>query len=59
MEKEIVLKTYTKGYEAEIAKGLLDEKGIDNMISDDDMRPSRMILKDYGNMSSLQAEWQA
>jgi hypothetical protein len=33
-------------YEAEIAKGLLDEKGIDNMISDDDVggfRPGMVI----------------
>ena len=37
MEKEIVLKTYIHRYEADIAKGLLDEKGIDNMISDDDI----------------------
>lgn len=37
MEKEVVLKTFTHRYEAELAKGLLDEKGIDNMISDDDI----------------------
>ena len=46
MEKEIVLKTFIHRYEAEIAKGLLDEKGIDNMISDDDVggfRPGMII----------------
>ena len=37
MEKEVVLKTYIHRYEADIAKGLLDEKGIENMISDDDI----------------------
>ena len=37
MEKEIVLKTFIHRYEAEIAKGLLDEKGIVNMISDEDI----------------------
>jgi|GEM_PF-1731132 len=46
MGKEVVLKTYIHRYEAEIAKGLLDEKGIDNMISDDDVggfRPGMII----------------
>lgn len=37
MEKEVVLKIFKHRYEAEIAKGLLDEKGIENMISDDDI----------------------
>jgi len=37
MEKEIVLKTFLNRYEAEMAKGLLDEKGIDSMVSDDDV----------------------
>jgi hypothetical protein len=37
MEKEVVLKTFIHRYEAEIAKGLLDEKGIVNMISDEDI----------------------
>jgi hypothetical protein len=36
MEKEVVLETFTDRYEAEMAKGLLDEQGILNMISDDD-----------------------
>ena len=43
---EIVLKTFLNRYEAELAKGLLDEKGIDNMISDDDVggfRPGMII----------------
>jgi hypothetical protein len=46
MEKEVILKTFLNRYEAEIAKGLLDEKGIDNMISDDDVggfRPGMVI----------------
>ena len=48
MEKEIVLKTYINRYEADIAKGLLDEKGIDNMISDEDVGGFRtgMIIGD-------------
>ena len=48
MEKEIVLKTYIHRYEADIAKGLLDEKGIDNMISDEDVGGFRtgMIIGD-------------
>ena len=37
MDKEVVLKTFIHRYEAEIAKGLLDEKGIVNMISDEDI----------------------
>lgn len=37
MEQEVVLKTFLNRYEAELAKGLLDEKGIANMISDDDI----------------------
>ncbi len=37
MEKEIVLKTFIHRYEADIAKGLLDEQGIDNMVSDEDV----------------------
>jgi len=46
MEKEIVLKTFINRYAAEIAKGLLDEKGIVNMISDEDVggfRPGMII----------------
>ena len=46
MEKETVLKTFLNRYEAEIAKGLLDEKGISNMISDEDVggfRPGMVI----------------
>lgn len=46
MEKEAVLKTFLNRYEAEIAKGLLDEKGISNMISDEDVggfRPGMVI----------------
>lgn len=46
MEKEAILKTYINRYEADIAKGLLDEKGIENMISDDDVggfRPGMII----------------
>jgi hypothetical protein len=46
MEKEVVLKTFIHRYEADIAKGLLDEKGIENMISDDDVggfRPGMII----------------
>ena len=48
MDKEIVLKTYIHRYEADIAKGLLDEKGIDNMISDEDVGGFRtgMIIGD-------------
>jgi len=48
MEKEVVLKTYIHRYEADIAKGLLDEKGIDNMISDEDVGGFRtgMIIGD-------------
>ena len=48
MEKEIVLKTFIHRYEADIAKGLLDEKGIDNMISDEDVGGFRtgMIIGD-------------
>ena len=48
MEKEIILKTYIHRYEADIAKGLLDEKGIDNMISDEDVGGFRtgMIIGD-------------
>ena len=37
MGKEIVLKTFLHRYEAQIAKGLLDEQGILNMISDEDV----------------------
>ena len=37
MEREVVLKTFLNRYEAELAKGLLDEKGIANMISDEDI----------------------
>ena len=46
MERETVLKTFLNRYEAEIAKGLLDEKGISNMISDEDVggfRPGMVI----------------
>ena len=46
MEKEVVLNTYIHRYEADLAKGLLDEKGIDNMISDEDIggfRPGMII----------------
>jgi hypothetical protein len=46
MEKEVVLKTFMYRYEAEIAKGLLDEKGILNMVSDEDIggfRPGMII----------------
>jgi hypothetical protein len=46
MGKEIVLKTFINRYAAEIAKGLLDEKGIINMISDEDVggfRPGMII----------------
>ena len=46
MGKEIVLKTFINRYAAEIAKGLLDEKGIVNMISDEDVggfRPGMII----------------
>jgi len=48
MEKEVVLKTFMKRYEADIAKGLLDEQGIDNMISDEDIGGFRtgMIIGD-------------
>ena len=48
MDKEIVLKTYIHRYEADIAKGLLDEKGIVNMISDEDVGGFRtgMIIGD-------------
>ena len=48
MDKETVLKTYIHRYEADIAKGLLDEKGIDNMISDEDVGGFRtgMIIGD-------------
>ena len=48
MEKETVLKTYIHRYEADIAKGLLDEKEIDNMISDEDVGGFRtgMIIGD-------------
>jgi len=48
MDKEITLKTYIHRYEADIAKGLLDEKGIDNMISDEDVGGFRtgMIIGD-------------
>ena len=48
MGKEVVLKTYIHRYEAEIAKGLLDEKGIDNMISDEDVGGFRtgMVIGD-------------
>ncbi len=44
--KEIVLKTYINRYEADLAKGLLDEKGILNMILDEDVggfRPGMVI----------------
>lgn len=37
MDKEVVLKTFINRYEADLAKGLLDEKGILNMISDEDI----------------------
>jgi hypothetical protein len=46
MGKEIILKTFINRYAAEIAKGLLDEKGIVNMISDEDVggfRPGMII----------------
>ena len=46
MEKEVVLKTFMHRFEAELAKGLLDEKGIQNMISDEDVggfRPGMII----------------
>jgi hypothetical protein len=46
MEKEVVLKTYIHRYEADLAKGLLDEIGIENMISDEDVggfRPGMII----------------
>ena len=46
MDKEIVLKTYIHRYEAELAKGLLDEQQIENMISDDDVggfRPGMIV----------------
>jgi hypothetical protein len=48
MEKEVVLKTFMKRYEADIAKGLLDERGIVNMISDEDVGGFRtgMIIGD-------------
>jgi len=48
MDKETVLKTYIHRYEADIAQGLLDEKGIDNMISDEDVGGFRtgMIIGD-------------
>ena len=48
MENEVVLKTYIHRYEVDIAKGLLDEKGIDNMISDEDVGGFRtgMIIGD-------------
>ena len=48
MENEVVLKTYIHRYEADIAKGMLDEKGIDNMISDEDVGGFRtgMIIGD-------------
>jgi hypothetical protein len=48
MGKEVVLKTFLKRYEADIAKGLLDEKGITNMISDEDVGGFRtgMIIGD-------------
>ena len=48
MEKEVVLKTFIHRYEADMAKGLLDEKGIDNMISDEDVGGFRtgMIIGD-------------
>ena len=48
MEKEVVLKTFVHRYEADIAKGLLDEKGIENMISDDDiggLTPGRLSVE--------------
>ena len=37
MDKEVILKTFIHRYEADLAKGLLDEKGILNMISDEDI----------------------
>jgi hypothetical protein len=37
MGKEVVLRTFTDRYQADIAKGLLDEKKIDSMISDEDV----------------------
>ena len=43
---EIVLKTFINRYEADLAKGLLDEKGIENMISDEDVggfRPGMIV----------------
>jgi len=46
MEKETVLKTYINRYEADLAKGLLDEKGIESMVSDEDVggfRPGMII----------------
>ena len=46
MGKEIILKAFINRYEADLAKGLLDEKGILNMISDDDtggFRPGMII----------------
>jgi len=46
MKNEIVLKTFVNRYEAEIGRGLLDEKGILNMISDEDtggFRPGMII----------------
>jgi len=48
MEKEVVLRTYIHRFEADIAKGLLDGKGIDNMISDEDIGGFRtgMIIGD-------------
>ena len=46
MEKEVILRSFINRYEAEIAKVLLDEKGINNMISDEDVggfRPGMII----------------
>ena len=37
MKKEMVLRTFINRYQAELAKGLLDDKGILNMISDEDI----------------------
>lgn len=46
MEKEIVLKTFIHRYEADLARGLLNEKGIESMVSDEDVggfRPGMII----------------
>jgi len=37
MKNEVVLKTFINMYEAQMAKGLLDEKGIVSMLSDEDI----------------------